>query len=110
MPLVYTVVIATYIVSMLTIYTVFDYYVLCMFIIFSYYHAIIYEEKRDPNHWFYQCAVCDNSVHPNCVFFGKYSFIKIGRTSICRSPTSSLLSRRFMTILDALNVVCLEKT
>ncbi|XVF83406.1 hypothetical protein PTKIN_Ptkin16aG0483100 [Pterospermum kingtungense] len=41
----------------------------------------ICEEKRNPNHWFYHCAICDNSAHPQCVL-GKYSFIKIG--GICR--------------------------
>ncbi|OMP04191.1 C1-like protein [Corchorus olitorius] len=37
----------------------------------------ICEEGRDPNHWFYHCSICDNSVHPRCVL-GEYPFIKIG--------------------------------
>ncbi|XP_007010039.2 PREDICTED: uncharacterized protein LOC18586528 [Theobroma cacao] len=36
----------------------------------------ICEEKRDPNRWFYQCATCNNSVHPKCVL-GKRPFMKI---------------------------------
>ncbi|XP_007019808.2 PREDICTED: uncharacterized protein LOC18592841 [Theobroma cacao] len=45
------------------------------------YYCDICEEKRDPNHWFYHCAICDNSAHPKCVF-GKYLFLnkKIGKT------------------------------
>ncbi|XP_021295297.1 uncharacterized protein LOC110424916 [Herrania umbratica] len=39
----------------------------------------ICEEKRDPNHWFYFCSICDNSAHPKCVL-GKNPFIKIGST------------------------------
>ncbi|XVF83465.1 hypothetical protein PTKIN_Ptkin16aG0488400 [Pterospermum kingtungense] len=41
----------------------------------------ICEEKRNPNHWFYHCEICDNSAHPDCAL-GKYSFIKPG--SICK--------------------------
>ncbi|XVF83480.1 hypothetical protein PTKIN_Ptkin16aG0491200 [Pterospermum kingtungense] len=41
----------------------------------------ICEEERNPNLWFYHCAICDNSAHPICVL-GKYSFTKLGR--ICR--------------------------
>ncbi|XVF23809.1 hypothetical protein REPUB_Repub13aG0071300 [Reevesia pubescens] len=37
----------------------------------------ICEKKRNPKHWFYHCATCDNSAHPRCVL-GKYSFIKLG--------------------------------
>ncbi|XVF54875.1 hypothetical protein PTKIN_Ptkin05aG0216100 [Pterospermum kingtungense] len=41
----------------------------------------ICEEERDPNSWFYHCAVCDNSAHQKCAL-GKYPFIKpkIGTT------------------------------
>ncbi|XVF54929.1 hypothetical protein PTKIN_Ptkin05aG0220100 [Pterospermum kingtungense] len=41
----------------------------------------ICEEERDPNFWFYHCAVCDNSAHLKCAL-GKYPFIKpkIGTT------------------------------
>ncbi|OMP04188.1 Protein kinase C-like, phorbol ester/diacylglycerol binding protein [Corchorus olitorius] len=31
------------------------------------------EEKRDPNLWFYHCAICDKSAHPTCVL-GEYPF------------------------------------
>ncbi|XP_022746847.1 uncharacterized protein LOC111296685 [Durio zibethinus] len=37
----------------------------------------ICEEERNPSHWFYHCAICNNSAHPKCVL-GKYSFIKHG--------------------------------
>ncbi|OMO75899.1 Zinc finger, PHD-type [Corchorus olitorius] len=37
----------------------------------------ICEERRNPNLWFYHCASCDTSVHPNCVV-GRYSFLKLG--------------------------------
>ncbi|XP_017984439.1 PREDICTED: uncharacterized protein LOC18586743 [Theobroma cacao] len=40
------------------------------------YYCDICEEKREPNHWFYHCTVCDNSAHPKCVL-GKYPFMKI---------------------------------
>ncbi|XP_022748046.1 uncharacterized protein LOC111297662 [Durio zibethinus] len=29
------------------------------------YDCDICEVKRDPNHWFYHCVICDNSAHPN---------------------------------------------
>ncbi|OMO71906.1 Zinc finger, PHD-type [Corchorus olitorius] len=35
----------------------------------------ICETKRDPKHWYYHCAICDTSAHPNCVL-GNYPFIK----------------------------------
>ncbi|XVF83026.1 hypothetical protein PTKIN_Ptkin16aG0099500 [Pterospermum kingtungense] len=38
----------------------------------------ICEEKRDPNHWFYYCSICDKSAHPKCAL-GEYPFIKVGR-------------------------------
>ncbi|XVF83499.1 hypothetical protein PTKIN_Ptkin16aG0493300 [Pterospermum kingtungense] len=37
----------------------------------------ICEEERNPNHWFYHCAICDNSAHPECAL-GKYAFFKLG--------------------------------
>ncbi|XVF83388.1 hypothetical protein PTKIN_Ptkin16aG0481300 [Pterospermum kingtungense] len=37
----------------------------------------ICEEERNPNHWFYHCAICKNSAHPDCIL-GKYSFMKRG--------------------------------
>ncbi|KAG4156784.1 hypothetical protein ERO13_D02G018800v2 [Gossypium hirsutum] len=37
----------------------------------------ICEESRDTNRWFYHCAICDTSVHVNCVL-GKYPFLKLG--------------------------------
>ncbi|XVF65483.1 hypothetical protein PTKIN_Ptkin09bG0253000 [Pterospermum kingtungense] len=37
----------------------------------------ICEEARDPNHWFYHCAICDNSAHIDCVL-GRYPYIKLG--------------------------------
>ncbi|XWS53839.1 hypothetical protein CRYUN_Cryun10bG0034700 [Craigia yunnanensis] len=39
----------------------------------------ICEEKRDPNHWFYHCKICDTSAHAKCVL-DKYGFIKLGST------------------------------
>ncbi|PPD68439.1 hypothetical protein GOBAR_DD34679 [Gossypium barbadense] len=36
-------------------------------------------ERRDPNLWFYHCAICDTSAHVNCVL-GEYPFIKLGST------------------------------
>ncbi|OMO96827.1 Protein kinase C-like, phorbol ester/diacylglycerol binding protein [Corchorus olitorius] len=39
----------------------------------------ICEERRNPELWFYYCAICDNSFHPKCVV-GKYSFLKLGLT------------------------------
>ncbi|XVF83493.1 hypothetical protein PTKIN_Ptkin16aG0492700 [Pterospermum kingtungense] len=41
----------------------------------------ICEEKRNPNHWFYHCEICDNSAHLDCAL-EKYLFIKLG--SICK--------------------------
>ncbi|GLT56305.1 hypothetical protein SLA2020_293540 [Shorea laevis] len=38
----------------------------------------ICEEKRDPNQWFYHCAVCDVSAHPNCVLW-ESPFVKLGK-------------------------------
>ncbi|EOY18286.1 Cysteine/Histidine-rich C1 domain family protein, putative [Theobroma cacao] len=38
----------------------------------------ICEKRRNPNIWFYHCALCDKSAHPKCVL-GDYSFIKLGR-------------------------------
>ncbi|XVF84435.1 hypothetical protein PTKIN_Ptkin17bG0036600 [Pterospermum kingtungense] len=65
----------------------------------------ICEERRDPNLWFYHCSTCDTSAHVNCVL-GEYPFIKLG--SIYKKGiihTLSLLSKKFITTLNALNVV-----
>ncbi|XVF75632.1 hypothetical protein PTKIN_Ptkin13bG0202500 [Pterospermum kingtungense] len=37
------------------------------------------EGKRDPNHCYYYCSICDNSVHPDCVL-GKFPYLKDGTT------------------------------
>ncbi|XVF83597.1 hypothetical protein PTKIN_Ptkin16aG0502100 [Pterospermum kingtungense] len=37
----------------------------------------ICEEKRNPNIWFYHCAICDTSAHTRCVL-GDYPFVKPG--------------------------------
>ncbi|XP_021295902.1 uncharacterized protein LOC110425337 [Herrania umbratica] len=45
---------------------------------YSEYHSCdICEERRNPNIWFYHCALCDKSAHPKCVL-GDYPFIKLG--------------------------------
>ncbi|TYI91851.1 hypothetical protein E1A91_D02G024100v1 [Gossypium mustelinum] len=36
----------------------------------------ICEKSRDPNSWFYYCAICDTSAHVGCVL-GKYPFLKL---------------------------------
>ncbi|GLU11038.1 hypothetical protein SLE2022_278100 [Rubroshorea leprosula] len=38
----------------------------------------ICEENRDPKQWFYHCADCDVSAHPNCVLW-KSPFVKLGK-------------------------------
>ncbi|OMP14302.1 DC1 domain-containing protein [Corchorus olitorius] len=38
----------------------------------------ICEEDRNPSLWFYHCAICDTSAHPNCVI-GRYPFMKPGK-------------------------------
>ncbi|GKU97259.1 hypothetical protein SLEP1_g10428 [Rubroshorea leprosula] len=38
----------------------------------------ICEETRDPKQWFYHCADCDVSAHPNCVLW-KSPFVKLGK-------------------------------
>ncbi|XWS07802.1 hypothetical protein CRYUN_Cryun41cG0022100 [Craigia yunnanensis] len=43
----------------------------------QYHYCDICEKSRNPNHWFYHCAICDTTVHPKCVL-GKYTFIKPG--------------------------------
>ena len=42
---------------------------------FGEYYCDIYEEERDPNHWFYYCANCSYPAHPKCIL-GKYPNIK----------------------------------
>ena len=41
------------------------------------YYCDIYEEERDPNHWFYYCANCSYPAHPKCIL-EKYPNIKFG--------------------------------
>ncbi|OMO75983.1 DC1 domain-containing protein [Corchorus olitorius] len=43
----------------------------------EYNYCDICEERRNPDLWFYHCASCDTSAHPNCVV-GRYSFLKPG--------------------------------
>ncbi|XVF81572.1 hypothetical protein PTKIN_Ptkin15bG0165200 [Pterospermum kingtungense] len=43
----------------------------------KYLHCDICEEERNPNHWFYHCAICDTSAHVNCVL-GDFPFVKLG--------------------------------
>ncbi|GLU11023.1 hypothetical protein SLE2022_277950 [Rubroshorea leprosula] len=38
----------------------------------------ICEETRDPKQWFYHCAYCDVSAHPNCVLW-ESPFVKLGK-------------------------------
>ncbi|GKV51415.1 hypothetical protein SLEP1_g58077 [Rubroshorea leprosula] len=38
----------------------------------------ICEKTRDPKLWFYHCANCDISAHPNCVLW-KSPFVKLGK-------------------------------
>ncbi|MFQ6628197.1 hypothetical protein Gotur_007919 [Gossypium turneri] len=35
------------------------------------------EKEREPNHWFYYCADCDNSLHLNCAV-GDLPYMKLG--------------------------------
>ncbi|OMO99757.1 Zinc finger, PHD-type [Corchorus olitorius] len=40
----------------------------------------ICEKRRDPSLWFYHCAICNTSAHPNCVLGrGRYPFMKPGK-------------------------------
>ncbi|XVF43550.1 hypothetical protein PTKIN_Ptkin02bG0049000 [Pterospermum kingtungense] len=40
----------------------------------------ICEEDRNPNLWFYHCAICDTCVHPQCVLGrGRYPYVKLGK-------------------------------
>ncbi|XVF84210.1 hypothetical protein PTKIN_Ptkin17bG0007300 [Pterospermum kingtungense] len=44
----------------------------------SQHYCDLCENKRDPNHWFYYCADCDNSLHTKCAI-GDLQLIKLGR-------------------------------
>ncbi|MFQ6627904.1 hypothetical protein Gotur_008187, partial [Gossypium turneri] len=41
------------------------------------YFCDVCEERRDPNLWFYHCAICDTSAHVKCVL-GRHPFFKPG--------------------------------
>ncbi|MBA0588679.1 hypothetical protein Gorai_001774 [Gossypium raimondii] len=43
----------------------------------KYHYCDLCEKERDPNLWFYHCAICKFSAHPNCVL-AIYLFIKPG--------------------------------
>ncbi|MBA0768501.1 hypothetical protein Gotri_017297, partial [Gossypium trilobum] len=43
----------------------------------KYHYCDLCEKERDPNLWFYHCAICEFSAHPNCVL-AIYLFIKSG--------------------------------
>ncbi|KAG4185373.1 hypothetical protein ERO13_A09G225300v2, partial [Gossypium hirsutum] len=43
----------------------------------KYHYCDLCEKERDPNLWFYHCAICEFSAHPNCVL-AIYMFIKPG--------------------------------
>ncbi|MBA0651704.1 hypothetical protein Goklo_019010 [Gossypium klotzschianum] len=43
----------------------------------KYHYYDLCEKERDPNLWFYHCAICEFSAHPNCVL-AIYLFIKPG--------------------------------
>ncbi|PPR99143.1 hypothetical protein GOBAR_AA21515 [Gossypium barbadense] len=48
--------------------------------IYSQYHYCdMCEKRRNPSRWFYHCAICDNSVHKDCVI-DAYSYMKLGKT------------------------------
>ncbi|XP_017984259.1 PREDICTED: uncharacterized protein LOC18586179 [Theobroma cacao] len=58
---------------------------------YSEYHSCdICEERRNPNIWFYHCALCDKSAHPKCVL-GDYPFIKLGRRISAKTDDPHLL-------------------
>jgi hypothetical protein len=42
-------------------------------------YCLICEKEMNPKYWFYYCATCDFSAHPQCVL-GKYPYIKFGKT------------------------------
>ncbi|TYG51625.1 hypothetical protein ES288_D10G273800v1 [Gossypium darwinii] len=45
----------------------------------KYHYCDICERRRNPSHWFYRCAICDNSAHKDCVI-DAYSYMKLGKT------------------------------
>ncbi|KAG4127569.1 hypothetical protein ERO13_D10G222900v2 [Gossypium hirsutum] len=45
----------------------------------EYHYCDICERRRNASHWFYRCAICDNSAHKNCVI-DAYSYLKLGKT------------------------------
>ncbi|OMO97222.1 Zinc finger, PHD-type [Corchorus olitorius] len=56
----------------------------------------ICERKRDPKHWYYKCATCDTSAHPNCVL-GQHPFIKTAtryRWRYCRNGHEMRFARK----------------
>ncbi|XP_017976595.1 PREDICTED: uncharacterized protein LOC18599046 [Theobroma cacao] len=56
----------------------------------------ICEEKRHPKHWFYHCADCYNSFHPECVL-GELPYIKLGSTY------NYFGHRHFLTFVEKMN-------
>ncbi|XP_017984261.1 PREDICTED: uncharacterized protein LOC108660470 [Theobroma cacao] len=56
----------------------------------EYHFCDICEERRNPNIWFYHCALCDKSAHPKCVL-GDYPFIKLGRRISAKTDHPHLL-------------------
>ncbi|MFQ6663553.1 hypothetical protein Gotur_031040 [Gossypium turneri] len=45
----------------------------------KYHYCDICERRRNASRWFYRCAICDNSVHKDCVI-NAYSYMKLGKT------------------------------
>ncbi|KAH1096260.1 hypothetical protein J1N35_013181 [Gossypium stocksii] len=43
----------------------------------SQHYCDLCEKERKPNHWFYYCADCDNSLHLNCAI-GDLPYMKLG--------------------------------
>ncbi|KAG4181230.1 hypothetical protein ERO13_A10G214100v2 [Gossypium hirsutum] len=45
----------------------------------EYHYCDVCEKGRNTSHWFYRCAICESSVHRDCVI-NAYSYMKLGKT------------------------------
>jgi hypothetical protein len=72
------------------------------------YYCDIYEEERDPKHWFYYCEDCSYPAHVVCIL-GNTQKCQLWRvlTHLIVTHTSLLSLRKLKTALNVTNVAIL---
>ncbi|MFQ6644065.1 hypothetical protein Gotur_017504 [Gossypium turneri] len=73
----------------------------------EYTYCDICEETRNPNHWFYHCAICSTSAHRECVV-KRHSYMKLGGSYRMRSHPHQLTFTKKISACHVCHQPCLD--